>query len=108
MRHLGLGASGMLRRSAVPRRLLHRALTYGLFALFDGSVVAAAYAAIFWLRFDGDVPGGFATRLPMVLVLLIPLYLIVNHLFGMYWRGWRYAGLHDAMMLAVAVSVSTG
>ena len=93
--------------SAPLRRALRRTATYGLFALFDGAVVIAAYCVALWLRFDGYVPMMFIDNLVAIVLALAVLHVIVNHFLGMYWRGWRYAGLHDALLLALAVGIST-
>jgi FlaA1/EpsC-like NDP-sugar epimerase len=107
MQHLPLWYPWRLWHSTRLRRILRRTGTYGLFALFDGLVVIASYWTALWLRFDGDVPDMFIERLPAIMLALAVLHFVVNHWLGMYWRGWRYAGLHDALMLAIAVAIST-
>jgi FlaA1/EpsC-like NDP-sugar epimerase len=89
------------------RRLLHRASISALFALFDTLVIVAAYVAALRLRFDGWVPPSLADAYPGVLFAVVGVHLAVNQTFRMYWRGWRYAGFVDALLLAAAVGVST-
>jgi FlaA1/EpsC-like NDP-sugar epimerase len=107
MPHRGFQAASALWRAVRMRRLLHRAATYAVFALYDGFVVFAAYAVAVWLRFNGWVPERFADSFQAVILQVIVLHLLVNQLFRMYWRGWRYAGVLDAMLLAASVGVST-
>jgi FlaA1/EpsC-like NDP-sugar epimerase len=107
MQPTALTSASALWRAAGVRRLLHRGATYALFALFDGVVVFAAYWVALWLRFNGWIPADFAEPFPSVILGVIALHLIVNQLFRMYWRGWRYAGLLDAMLLAASVGLST-
>src|SRR5262249_21342952 len=100
-------ASWTTRRRLPPRHTMRRLAIYAAYILFDGLVVAIAYGLALVLRFDADVPGPYLARFVLLMPLLALLSVFVNSLFGMYWRGWRYAGFHDALALMQAVGVST-
>jgi FlaA1/EpsC-like NDP-sugar epimerase len=78
---------------------------HALYMLSDGVAVAIAYSAALELRFGAHVPQVYLERFPMALVGLVSLQLATNELCHLYWRGWRYAGLQDALALASAVFV---
>jgi FlaA1/EpsC-like NDP-sugar epimerase len=81
---------------------------YVLYAVADGLIVVVAYVLALQLRFGGRVPESYAVALPAMLLLVVPAYVGANVALQMYWRGWRYAGLHDVLVLAQSVSTSTG
>jgi FlaA1/EpsC-like NDP-sugar epimerase len=86
---------------------VRRMVVYAAFLLFDSLVTGVAYTVALWLRFGGRIPQVYAERLPGLVAELIPLYVGANVLLHMYWRGWRYAGLQDALALLRAASLST-
>src|SRR5262245_24531074 len=96
------------RRPWTVRRVLRGVAKYGPVALLDALIVTCAFVLALLLRFDGDVPPDYSLRLVFVLVAVIPTYFGVSLLLGLYWRSWRYASVHDAMVLAEAVVVATG
>ncbi len=105
-KHRGSGpphlAPGLAADSA-PRLLW----SYALFLLGDGLIVGGAFGIGLLLRFDGQVPPHYAARFPLVALALIALYIGANRLLGIYWRGWRYAGLYDVVALGQAVGLAT-
>jgi FlaA1/EpsC-like NDP-sugar epimerase len=96
-------AGVFLRRHKCVRRMV----VYAAFLLFDSLVTGVAYSVALWLRFDGRVPQPYAERWPVLVAEVVPVYVGANLLLHMYWRGWRYAGLQDALALLRAVSLST-
>jgi FlaA1/EpsC-like NDP-sugar epimerase len=88
-------------------RVLRGVAKYGPAALLDALIVSCAFVLALLLRFDGDVPPDYSLRLVFVLVAVIPTYFGVSLLLGLYWRSWRYASVHDAMVLTEAVVIAT-
>ncbi|MBI4492097.1 MAG: polysaccharide biosynthesis protein [Chloroflexi bacterium] len=102
---VGQSTAGRLQTT---RRTFRRVATWALFVLFDGLVVAGAYAIALQLRFDGPVPTAYTIRLREALPAVVATYVATSLLFRMYWRGWRYASMYDALALAQAAVLSTG
>jgi FlaA1/EpsC-like NDP-sugar epimerase len=73
--------------------------------LLDAAVVVASYAAALALRFDGDVPAKsihfFAAAAPFIAAS----YLAGNVLFRIYRTSWKYAGIVDALNIALSIGV---
>lgn len=69
----------------------------------DAAIVIASYAAALALRFDGDIPSqsiDFFLRAAPGIVLP---YLLGNYFFRIYRTAWQYAGIADAINLALSV-----
>jgi FlaA1/EpsC-like NDP-sugar epimerase len=73
--------------------------------LVDAAIVLAGYAAALALRFDGDVPNDSIETFVRVAPFLAAAYLISNVLFRIYRTSWKYAGIYDALNLAIAIGV---
>ncbi len=71
--------------------------------LLDAAIVVAAYAAALALRFDGEVPGESLRFFAAVAPFLVAAHLVSGFLFGIYRTSWKYAGMLDAVNLAVAI-----
>jgi FlaA1/EpsC-like NDP-sugar epimerase len=71
--------------------------------VLDAAIVVAAYAAALALRFDGDVPGESLRFFGAVAPFIAASHLISNFLFRIYRTSWKYAGMLDAVNLAVAI-----
>lgn len=69
------------------------------------AAVASLWAAL-WLRFDGFVPAGYVSQLPMATVLFVVLRLTSLAVFRAYGTLWRYATLREALSAAFAVFMS--
>jgi FlaA1/EpsC-like NDP-sugar epimerase len=78
-----------------------------LFLLADTLTVAAAFGVALELRYDGQPPQWRVELFPVIAAVLSLLYLTGNLAFRMYWRGWRYARLYDAVALTQAVGIAT-
>jgi FlaA1/EpsC-like NDP-sugar epimerase len=86
-----------------PRRLQ----VLALFLLADALTVAAAFGIALELRYDGQPPEWRVQLFPVIALVLSAIFLASNVAFRMYWRGWRYARLYDAVALAQAVAAAT-
>lgn len=71
--------------------------------LLDAAIVAASYAAALALRFDGDVPGESVRFFAQAAPLIVAAHLVANFLFRIYRTSWKYAGILDAVNLAVSI-----
>jgi len=75
--------------------------------LIDGAIVAAAYAAALALRFDGDVPGASVRFFAQAAPFIVGAHLIANFLSRIYRTSWKYAGMLDAVNLAVSIGAAS-
>ena len=73
----------------------------------DAAVVLTAYAAGLALRFDGDIPGESIEFFLQAAPFIVTAYLLSNHFFRIYRTQWKYAGIVDALNLAMAIGVSS-
>jgi FlaA1/EpsC-like NDP-sugar epimerase len=79
---------------------------WGLLAC-DCVIVALSTITAVFLHFNGHLTGPYATNL-LASFVPAPVFVGVNFAHRMYQREWRYAGLHDAVVLGVATTISTG
>lgn len=73
--------------------------------LHDILATALMWHAAYWIRFNLDVPSVFAEAAWRALVWVLPLYVVVYLLFGLYRGIWRYASMDDLRRLLIAVGV---
>lgn len=73
-------------------------------AVIDAALIVFALALGLYLRFDGNVPGTWIDRLETLLLPVIIINIVIYYLFGFYRRVWRYAGIDDLLIIAIAVS----
>lgn len=92
--HLPLRVSGFLRLIPV--------------LILDAGLVLAAYAGALALRFDGDIPSESIRFLGEVAAGLALAYIAGNYFFRIYRTDWKYAGMMDAINLALAVGLVSG
>jgi FlaA1/EpsC-like NDP-sugar epimerase len=95
------------RFGAPRRRRAIRHAAYALSILFDGVAVVCAYGLGLLFRFGGRVPETYALRFVAVSSVLAVIYVTANVLLRMYWRGWRFASVQDALALSQAVGIAT-
>src|SRR5579859_4850589 len=92
----------LMRVSRAFDRLPPRFFDRGYQLILDGILSGIALWIAFLLRFDADIPAGHVAIL-WAWVLLIPILRpALLYVFGGYDRIWRYFGLRDAAVLAVA------
>src|SRR5687768_14811238 len=72
----------------------------------DVSAAAIAWIAAFWLRFNLEIPEGYAevmlSRLPMIVLVHVVVFLAL----GLYRGLWRYASLPDMQRILLAVLIA--
>lgn len=68
-------------------------------ALLDALLLAASYAVVLLLRFDGNVPGTIWSRFGWWLPTAIAVGVIVTWTFGLYGQVWRHASAQEARRL---------
>ncbi len=73
--------------------------------VLDAAIVLAAYAAALALRFDGDVPGESIRFFAAVSWFIALAYLTGNFFFRIYRTSWKYAGIVDALNIALSIGV---
>lgn len=77
-------------------------------AVVDAVLILSAVALGLYLRFDWNVPAMWLDRLEVLLIPSVIINLVIFYLFGFYRRVWRYAGIDDLLLIAVAVTVGSG
>jgi len=77
-------------------------------ALIDAVLVLCALALGLYLRFDWDVPSEWLERLEVLLLPGVLINLVIFYLFGFYRRVWRYAGVDEMLLVAMAVTLGSG
>lgn len=77
-------------------------------AVVDAVLILSAVALGLYLRFDMNVPDFWLDRLEILLIPAVLINLIIFYLFGFYRRVWRYAGVDDLLLIAVAVTAGLG
>jgi FlaA1/EpsC-like NDP-sugar epimerase len=95
------------RFAAQRRRRAVRYATYVLSILYDSAAVVCAYGLGLLFRFGGRVPETYALRFVAVSSVLVVIYVSANVLLRMYWRGWRFASVQDALALIQAVGIAS-
>ena len=73
-------------------------------ALIDAALVILAFILAYSLRFDWNIPAYWLNVLQEILLPVTVINLGSFYLFGFYRRVWRYAGIDDILLVAVAVS----
>ncbi len=73
--------------------------------LLDAAIVVAAWAAALALRFDGDVPSESIRFFAIAAPFIAASYIIGNILFRIYRTSWKYAGIVDALNIALSIGV---
>ncbi len=73
--------------------------------LLYAAVVVASYAAALALRFDGDVPAKSIQFFAAVAPFIAASYVLGNIFFRIYRTSWKYAGMADALNLALSIGV---
>jgi FlaA1/EpsC-like NDP-sugar epimerase len=72
-------------------------------ALLDAGILAAAFAIVLLLRFDGRVPGTIWERFGWWLPLALAVNLTMTWAFGLYGQVWRHASAQEARRLLGAM-----
>ena len=75
--------------------------------LLDTVLVALAYYSAYLLRFDGDLPGEQITIFIRTLPPLVAIQILSFLICGVYKGIWRYSGVNELAILAVAVFVGS-
>jgi UDP-GlcNAc:undecaprenyl-phosphate/decaprenyl-phosphate GlcNAc-1-phosphate transferase len=75
--------------------------------LLDTVLVALAYYSAYLLRFDGDLPGEQIAVFIRTLPPLVAIHILSFLICGVYKGIWRYSGINELAILAVAVFVGS-
>jgi FlaA1/EpsC-like NDP-sugar epimerase len=79
-----------------------------VFTALDAVCVVAGYSVAQVIYFRDKAPGLYWQHLATFLVAALVVTLVANHVFGLYGRMWRHAGVEEArqLILSAAVTVS--
>src|SRR2546423_14051815 len=75
--------------------------------LVDGLLVALAYFLAFRLRFDARVPVRYEDLFELTIPWVVPVYLVVLALFGLYQRLWTFIGQREYEAVIKGVLTAT-
>ena len=70
-------------------------IKFYLILLGDALLIAFAFSASFYLRFDGVIPQGQMELIKRAIYWIVPVKLAIMMLFRVYRGMWRYTGLWD-------------
>ncbi len=73
----------------------------------DALLVSLAFACSYFIRFDGHPEANYIAQLTLLLIPFTLAKLMVNWLFGVYRRLWRYTGLAEVMELGLSLVLSS-
>ena len=77
------------------------------FVVLDVAAVYGSYAGALLLRFDGSVPGDSWRVFWQVAPAIAVAFVAANLVFGVYHAAWKYGGVRDLYVLAMAVASVT-
>ncbi len=75
-----------------------------LFMLLDVAWVVAGYGTAELIYFRNQAPTDYYQHFVVFVALTVVLTLVANHLFGLYGRMWRHAGVEEARQMTVAAA----
>jgi FlaA1/EpsC-like NDP-sugar epimerase len=75
-------------------------------AVVDAVLVSTAIILAVFLRYDFSIPAFMVSRLETILLPAVVIHLLVFFIFGFYRRVWRYAGIDEMLLIAVAITVA--
>ncbi|HEU5478223.1 MAG TPA: hypothetical protein VFU90_00245 [Candidatus Tumulicola sp.] len=91
--------------SALSPRGLRETLRLMPVLVLDAAVIVASYAAALALRFDGDIPEKSLQFFALASPFIVAAYLLGNIFFRIYRTSWKYAGIVDALNIALSIGV---
>ncbi len=84
------------------RRLAGRLRSDVPLAFVDAMLVVGSFMLALAVRFDGDIPSKYASRLIEYLPLIVLIYVGSNLAWGLYGQIWRHAGVAEAQRILLA------
>ncbi|HKE72417.1 MAG TPA: nucleoside-diphosphate sugar epimerase/dehydratase [Acidimicrobiales bacterium] len=73
-------------------------------AFVDAMLVVGSFVSLLAVRFDGDIPDEYSSRMFAFLPLVVTIHLGSNLAWGLYGQIWRYAGATEAGRVVLAGS----
>jgi FlaA1/EpsC-like NDP-sugar epimerase len=77
-----------------------------LFVVLDAFILATSYSLFELVYVHNGTPSGFAAQFAVFLVVALGLQLAANHVFGLYGRMWRHAGIEEARQILLSSGTS--
>jgi FlaA1/EpsC-like NDP-sugar epimerase/UDP-N-acetylmuramyl pentapeptide phosphotransferase/UDP-N-acetylglucosamine-1-phosphate transferase len=84
-----------------------RLTRYVLIFLTDAFLILTSLYLAFLIRFEGRIPPQFERALADFILVLVPLRLILNLVFGLHRWSFRLSGSHEAVRLLLAMIFGT-
>lgn len=72
--------------------------------LIDGFVVGLTLYLAYLIRFDGSIPPAYQSQLVIATPYVVLIYLITNHVWGVYRLVWHFVGPHSTSIIATSVA----
>jgi FlaA1/EpsC-like NDP-sugar epimerase len=95
-------------RASAARLLRLSILRRWLVLAMDGLIAAASLWLSMFLRFEGDIPADFLSRMPSLSVGLVGSRLLASFLFRLHRWSFRFSGLTDGARIGLAGLLGTG
>jgi len=73
-----------------------------LFVVLDALILASSYSVALLVYARHQEPAHYAGQFGIFLVIALGLQLTANHLFGLYGRMWRHAGIEEARQILLS------
>lgn len=77
-----------------------------VFTILDAMCVVAGYSVAQIIYFRDKAPGLYWQHLAAFLLVALVVTLVANHVFGLYGRMWRHAGVEEARQLILSAAVT--
>jgi len=106
--HLHVGDPVDLRDANVPSRVVRWVRRDAPLLALDMAIVVAAYLSTLVVRLEGDVSAWYWHNFWVYLPFIVCIYLVTNHLFGLYGQMWRYASVLEARRVILASLTAGG
>jgi FlaA1/EpsC-like NDP-sugar epimerase len=86
----------------IRRRMVNRLRSDAIMAFVDAMLVAGSFLVLLALRFDGNIPSMYQSRLYTFLPVIILVHLGANLAWGLYAQIWRHASVAEARRIVFA------
>ncbi|HXQ60138.1 MAG TPA: hypothetical protein VN799_08560, partial [Acidimicrobiales bacterium] len=104
MEHAGLPVPGV--RGQRLAMAASRVRSRMIFMVLDALVLAVCYSLAELVYFRDRPPAHYAGRFGAFLLVALVIQLTANHVFGLYGRMWRHAGIEEARQILLSSGAS--
>jgi FlaA1/EpsC-like NDP-sugar epimerase len=88
------------------RMFVNPIIRKSILIVVDTLLISSAFFGAFLLRFDGQ-PGPYLIAFDVYIVLLVPIFILSNAVFGLYSKMWRYASVQELLGIVWSITLAT-